>query len=58
MHVCACETDDVEALLQRPLVRTRHVNNTLHVCMSVMYMPNVAHMNIDVYVNCKPSMIV
>ena len=58
MHGCACETDKVEALVPRPHVRTRHVNNTLNVCMSVMYMPNVARMNIDIYVNRKPSMTV
>ena len=60
MHVCACKIDDVEALVQSTPVYTRRVYDNLHehVCMSVMYMPNMVHVHIDVYMNCKPRMVV
>ena len=41
--VCACETDDVEALVQSTHVHTRHLHDILHehACMSVMYTSNL-----------------
>ena len=48
MHECACEIDDVEALVQSPCVHTRGANDNLHTFMSVMYIPNLAHIHIDV----------
>ena len=60
MHVCACKIDGVEALMQSICVRTRCVHDYLHehMCMSVRYKPNLVCMYIDVYMNCKPRMMV
>ena len=60
MHVYAHKTDDVEALMQSTHVRTRYVYDNLyeHVYMSVMYTPNLVHMHVEIYVNCKPRMMV
>ena len=51
--------DDIEALVQSIRVRTRHVHDNLHkhARMSVTYMPNLVHMRVNMYVNCKPRMI-
>ena len=38
VNACACKIDDIEALMQSPCVHTRHMNDNLYVCMSVMYM--------------------
>ena len=35
---------------------TRHVHD--YACMSVMYTPNLACLHVDVYMNCKPRMMV
>ena len=37
MHVCACKTDDVEALVQRTCVCSRHVHDNLHKPVHVIY---------------------
>ena len=60
MYVCAYEIDDVEALMQSTQVRTRHMHDSLHehAYISVMYMPNQVRMPVDVYMNCKPRMMV
>ena len=50
MHACAHKIDDVEALVQSTRVHSRHVNvnSHKHVCMSVMYTPNLVLMHVDV----------
>ena len=60
IHTCACEIDDVEALMQTTHVHTRRAHNKLHehASMSVKYMPNLVHMQVDEYMNCKPRMMV
>ena len=60
MHACAHEIDEIETLVQSTHVCARHVHDNLHkhACMSVMYTPNLVHMHIDVYMNCKPRMMV
>ena len=51
---------NVEVLMQSTRVQTRHVDNELHkhVYMSVTYTLNLVNMHIDVYMNCKPRMMV
>ena len=60
MYVCAQKIVDGETLMQSTHVCTRGVHNNLHehTCMSVMYMQNLVDMHIDVYMNCKPKMMV
>ena len=60
MHACAHENDDIETVTQSTQVCTRHVHDNLHehVCMSFTYMPNLVHMDTDVYMNRKPRMTV
>ena len=60
MYVCVI--DDVEALVQSTHVCTLYicVHNNLHeyAFISVMYMPNLVYIHVDVYMNCKPRMTV
>ena len=60
MHTCAHNTDDVEGVVQSICVRTIRVCDNLreYAYMLVMYMPNLVHMHIDVYMNCKPRITV
>ena len=61
VYACVCsEIDDIEALVETACVHTRYVHDDLygHVCMSVMYMPNLVRMHIDMYMNCKQRMMV
>ena len=60
MHTSACKIDGVEALVQGTRVCTGLLHDNLHkhVCMSVMYMPNLVCMHVYVTMNCKPSMMV
>ena len=50
----------MEALMQSTHVCTKSVHNNLHEhpCMSVMYMPYLFHMHINMCMNCKPRMTV
>ena len=56
MHACACKIDDIEDLMQSTHVHTRYAHDNLHkhACMSVMHMPNLVHMYVNVYM--KPMM--
>ena len=59
MHVCAHEIDDIEALVQSTGVHTRCVHDDIictstHACQLGSYTPNLIHMLIDIYMNCKP----
>ena len=63
IHTCAWKTSDVETVVQSICVCATQgvcVHNNLHEheCMSVMYMPNLVHMHVDFYINCKPRMTV
>ena len=60
MHVCAHKIDNVEALVQSTFAHIRLVHDNLykHPWMSVIYMTNLVRMYIDVYMNCKPMMMV
>ena len=60
MHVYACKIIDVEALMQSTCVCTRGACDNLHehTCMSVMYMPNLNCIHVDIHMNCKPRMMV
>ena len=61
----AHKNNDVDALMQSTCVCTRRVYDNLHehtymsvTYMSVTYMSNLVSMHVDVYMNCKPRMIV
>ena len=60
IHTCARKTNDAEAVMQSIHICAIRVCKNLHehACMSVMYMPNLVHMHVDVYMNCKPRMTV
>ena len=60
IHECACKIDDAEAFVQSTHVCTIRMYDNLHehVCMSVTYTPNLVHIHIDVYINCKLRMTV
>ena len=57
--VCMHKINEIEALVQSSHVCTRRVHDKLHehMCMSVMYTPNLVCMHVDVYMNCKPRMM-
>ena len=56
----AHKNNDVDALMQSTCVCTRRVYDNLHehTYMAVTYMSNLVSMHVDVYMNCKPRMIV
>ena len=60
MHTSACKIDGAEALEQGIRVCTGHLHDNLHkhACMSVMYMPNLVCMHVDVNTNCKPRIMI
>ena len=60
IHACANKIDDVEALILSTRVCNRCVHDNLHdhMYMSIMSTPNLIHMHVDVYMNCKPRMTV
>ena len=60
MHACARKINDIEAFVQSTHVHTRRMHDNLHehMCMSIVYTPNLVHMDIDIYMNCKPRMTV
>ena len=66
MHARAHKINNIETFKQSTRVCSRHVHDNLHkqacihkqACMSLMYMPNLVHMHIDMYMNCKPRMMV
>ena len=60
MHVCVYKIDDIEALVESTHVYTGCVHENLHkhTCISVTCTPNLVCMHVDVYMNCKPRMMV
>ena len=50
MYACECEINDIEALMQS-FVYALDIHDNLHehTCMSVIYTPNLVHVEIDVY---------
>ena len=50
MHTSACKIDGVEALVQDTRVCTGRLHDNLHkhACTSVMYMPNLVCMHVNV----------
>ena len=53
MHACVVhEIDDVEALVQSTSICTRRMHDNLHkhACMSVMYLPNLVGIYIDIVI--------
>ena len=60
MHACARKSIDVEALMQSTHAHTRCVHDNLHehAYMSGTYMPNLVCAHLDMYMNCKPRMII